>query len=62
MNTCMQRNLFKIQTFYPTVPLGRIVGADIVEYNPDRDIDTITASVAAKLMKEIAAKIIISQP
>lgn len=32
-----------------------IVGADIVEYNPDRDINGMTAAVAAKLVKEIAA-------
>jgi agmatinase len=31
-----------------------IVGADIVEYNPRNDISNITATVAAKLMKEIA--------
>ncbi len=30
-----------------------IVGADIVEYNPERDIDGLTSVVAAKLMKEI---------
>ena len=38
-----------------------IVGADIVEYNPERDVDFITASVSAKIMKEIAGKIIVSQ-
>jgi len=31
-----------------------IVGADIVEYNPVRDTYNITASVAVKLLKEIA--------
>jgi len=31
-----------------------IVGADIVEYNPDRDIQGITAAAAAKFVKEIA--------
>jgi agmatinase len=31
-----------------------IVGADIVEYNPDRDVNGMTAAVAAKLLKEIA--------
>ncbi|TWI01842.1 agmatinase [Luteimonas cucumeris] len=30
-----------------------IVGADIVEYNPHRDISGLTATVAAKLLKEI---------
>ncbi len=32
-----------------------IVGADIVEYNPDRDINGVTAVLAAKLIKEVAA-------
>ena len=32
-----------------------IVGADLVEYNPDRDINGMTAVVAAKLVKELAA-------
>jgi len=34
---------------------GPIVGADLVEYNPDRDINGVTAVVAAKLVKELAA-------
>lgn len=34
---------------------GPIVGADIVEYNPTRDINGMTAVVAAKLLKELAA-------
>lgn len=38
-----------------TVP---IVGADIVEYNPVRDINNMTAMVAYKLLKELAAKMI----
>ncbi|MGL4542714.1 MAG: arginase family protein, partial [Polymorphobacter sp.] len=33
----------------------RVVGADIVEYNPGRDVNGITAVVAAKLVKEVAA-------
>jgi len=36
---------------------GRIVGADIVELNPLRDPVGITAAVAAKLVKELAARI-----
>jgi agmatinase len=32
---------------------SRIVGADIVELNPDRDINGMTAAVAAKLLKEL---------
>lgn len=34
---------------------GPIIGADIVELNPDRDINDMTAAVAAKLVKELAA-------
>jgi arginase len=32
-----------------------IVGADVVEYNPLRDVNAMTATVAAKLVKELAA-------
>jgi arginase len=35
-----------------------IAGADIVEYNPTRDINNMTAMVAYKLFKELAAKMI----
>lgn len=38
-----------------------IVGADIVEFNPARDPVGITAAVAAKLLKEIVAKMIRTQ-
>ena len=34
---------------------GPIVGADIVELNPSRDPTGITATLAAKLVKELAA-------
>ena len=34
---------------------GPIAGADVVEYNPTRDINGMTAVVAAKLVKEVAA-------
>lgn len=37
---------------------GRIIGADIVELNPDRDWMGMTAMVAAKLTKEILAKML----
>ncbi|MBI3478670.1 MAG: agmatinase [Acidobacteria bacterium] len=37
---------------------GKIVGADIVEYNPAQDHTQITAMVAAKLLKEIMGKMI----
>jgi arginase family enzyme len=35
-----------------------IVAADIVEYNPRCDISNMTASVAAKLLKEIAGMMV----
>jgi len=38
---------------------GKIVGADIVEFNPAQDNTQITATVAAKLLKEILGKMIL---
>lgn len=38
-----------------------IIGADIVEYNPKRDINDMTAMVATKLYKEICGKMLTSQ-
>ena len=35
-----------------------IAGADIVEYNPRRDISNMTATVAAKLLKEVAGMMV----
>jgi agmatinase len=32
-----------------------VVGADIVEYNPSRDLNGVTAVLAAKLVREVAA-------
>lgn len=40
-----------------TVP---IIGADIVEYNPGRDWQGMTAMVAAKLVKEIGSMILVN--
>ena len=37
---------------------GQIVGADIVEYNPTRDINGMTGMVAAKILKEVAGKML----
>lgn len=37
---------------------GPIIGADIVEFNPTRDINAMTAMVCAKFLKEIASKMI----
>ena len=41
---------------------GNIVGADIVEYNPEQDPQGITAMVAAKLLKEIIGRILEDSP
>ena len=38
-----------------------LVGADIVEYNPRNDVSEITSVVGAKILKELAAQIIITQ-
>ena len=37
---------------------ARIVGLDIVELNPARDISGITAAAAFKIIKEVAGKIV----
>jgi arginase len=37
---------------------GKIVGADLVEYNPKQDVSGLTATVCGKLLKEILGKII----
>ncbi len=37
---------------------GPLLGADIVEYNPNKDLSEITAMVAAKLLKEIVSKML----
>jgi agmatinase len=39
---------------------SQIVGADIVEYNPTRDINNVTAMVAYKIFKELVAKMVLS--
>ena len=38
---------------------GRIVAADIVEFNPAQDVSHMTAVVAAKLLKELLGKMLI---
>jgi agmatinase len=40
---------------------GSIVGADIVEYNPAQDVSGMTATVAAKIVKEILGKMIVGK-
>jgi len=37
---------------------GNLVGADVVEYNPRQDLGGVTAVVAAKIVKEIAGRML----
>jgi arginase family enzyme len=37
---------------------GRVVGADVVEYNPAQDLGGVTAIVAAKIVKELAGRML----
>jgi agmatinase len=37
---------------------GTLIGADVVEFNPARDLGGLTAHVAAKLVKEVAARML----
>jgi len=41
---------------------GTVIGGDVVEYNPTRDLNGMTAMVAAKLVKELAGRILSSMP
>ncbi|MCP4079789.1 MAG: agmatinase, partial [Planctomycetaceae bacterium] len=38
-----------------------LVGADIVELNPTKDLQAVTAMTAAKLVKEVLARILINE-
>ena len=40
---------------------GPIVGADVVEFNPAQDLGGVTASVAAKITREIAGSILLQR-
>ena len=50
------RNVLEIVHALPDPPIG----ADIVELNPDRDRHGVTAMVAAKLLKEIVAGMVVA--
>ncbi|HEV7234418.1 MAG TPA: arginase family protein, partial [Sphingorhabdus sp.] len=39
---------------------AKIVGADIVELDPNRDVNGVTAILAAKLVRELAARIVLN--
>ncbi len=45
-------------TYIQNVSAPKIIGADIVEFNPKRDESGITAIVCAKILKETIAKIV----
>jgi arginase family enzyme len=38
---------------------GPIVGADVVEFNPSQDLGNLTASAAAKIVREIAGSMLL---
>jgi arginase len=38
---------------------GSMVGADVVEYNPRQDLAGMTATLAAKIVKEIAGRMLV---
>lgn len=40
---------------------GKVVGADIVEYNPERDINGMTGMVAAKLLKQVIDTLLVNK-
>jgi agmatinase len=40
---------------------GPIVGADVVEFNPSQDLGNLTASVAAKIVREIAGAMLLQR-
>jgi len=46
----------ELLTILQAIPAGRLVAADVVELNPVNDLRDLTARVAAKLVKEIVAR------
>ena len=40
---------------------GTIVGGDVVEYNPVQDVSGMTATVAAKILKEVLGKMMVER-
>lgn len=51
----------EVVTLIQSLPLP-LVGADVVEYNPIRDINGLTAYVCAKLVKEIVGRMVAPTP
>ena len=53
------RTALLVTPTYGMIPrFVRLAGADIVEFNPRRDPQEITAMVAAKVLKEVAARML----
>jgi arginase len=49
-----------VLTMIQAVP-GPVVGADVVEFNPSQDLGGVTASVAAKIAREIAGAMLLAR-
>lgn len=47
----------ELLTLIQAIPAGLLVGADVVELNPNNDLRDLTARVAAKVVKEIVGRI-----
>jgi len=47
-----------VLTIIQAIPRGRLVAADVVELNPLNDLRDLSARVAAKLVKEIVARMV----
>lgn len=52
----------ELVTLIQGIPAGLLVGADLVELNPSNDQRDITARVAAKVVKEIAGRLLSRKP
>ncbi len=51
----------ELLTIVQAIPTGRLVAADVVELNPANDLRDLTARVAAKVVKEIVARMVVSE-
>ena len=40
--------------------IERIIGVDLVEYNPDNDLSGVTGAVTSRIMQEVMGKVIMS--
>jgi arginase len=51
----------ELLTIIQAIPRGRLVAADVVELNPVNDLRDLTARVAAKVVKEIAGRMLVGE-